>query len=192
MEAPSQSITQLLRAWNEGDQQALDELIPLVYGELRRIARHQARRLPKQTLQPTELIHEAFAQLAEGRQIEWQDRAHFFAVCARMMRFILIDRLRRRQRYPTVPLNDVEIMLPPEPEEDLLALDEALSRLERLDKQQSLIVELRYFGGLTIDQTAEVLQISPATVKRDWSQAKRWLKAEIEGVVDVADDALKE
>jgi RNA polymerase sigma factor (TIGR02999 family) len=188
----SQSITQLLRAWNEGDQQALDELIPLVYGELRRIAQHQARRLPNQTLQPTELIHEAFAQLAEGRQIEWQDRAHFFAVCSRMMRFILIDRLRRRQRYPTVPLDEVEITLP-EPEDDLLALDEALSRLESLDKQQSLIVELRYFGGLTIDQTAEVLQISPATVKRDWRRAKRWLKAELEGVVHVVrDDALKE
>lgn len=177
----SQSITQLLRAWNAGDRQALDELVPLVYAELRRIARRQARQLPRQTLQPTELIHEAFAQLVKGRQIEWQDRAHFFAVCSRMMRFILIDRLRRRQRYPTVPLDDVEITLPPEPEEDLLALDEALSRLETLDKQQSLIVELRYFGGLTIEQTAEVLQISPATVKRDWQQAKRWLKAELEG-----------
>jgi RNA polymerase sigma factor (TIGR02999 family) len=179
MEAPPQSITQLLRAWNEGDQQALNELIPLVYGELRRIARHQAHRLPKQTLQPTELIHEAFAQLADGRRIEWQDRAHFFALCSRMMRFILIDRLRRRQRYPTIPLDEVEITLP-ELDDDLLALDEALTRLETLDKQQSLIVELRYFGGLTIDQTAEVLQISPATVKRDWRQAKRWLKAELD------------
>jgi RNA polymerase sigma factor (TIGR02999 family) len=141
--------------------------------------------MPDQTLQPTELIHEAFAQLAEGRRIEWQDRVHFFAVCARMMRFILIDRLRRRQRYPTVPLDEVEITLPPEPEEDLLALDEALNRLEKLDKQQSLIAELRYFGGLTIDQTAEVLQILPATVKRDWRQAKRWLKAELEAARDV-------
>jgi RNA polymerase sigma factor (TIGR02999 family) len=141
--------------------------------------RHQARRLPNQTLQPTELIHEAFAQLAKGNQIEWQDRAHFFAACSRMMRFMLIDRLRRRQRYPTIPLDEVEITLPPEPDEDLLALDEALSRLETLDKQQSLIVELRYFGGLTIEETAEVLQISTATVKRDWHQAKRWLYREL-------------
>ena len=180
MEPTSQPITQLLRAWNAGDRQALDELVPLVYGELRRIARQQARRLPRQTLQSTELIHEAFTQLAEGSQIDWQDRGHFFAVCSRMMRFILIDRLRRRQRYPTIPLDEVEITLP-EPEEDLLALDEALTGLEPLDKQQCRIFELRYFGGLTIEETAEVLQISPATVKRDWQQAKRWLKAELEG-----------
>lgn len=180
MESTSQSITARLRAWDNGNQEALDELMPLVYDELRRVAQRQVRRLPGQTLQPTDLIHEAYTRLAELKQLGWQDRQHFFAVCARLMRFILIDRVRRRALHPLVPLDDLEKTLP-QPDEDLLALDEALRGLETLDKQQSLIVELRYFGGLTIEQTAEVLQVSPATIKRAWQQARRWLKAEIAG-----------
>lgn len=179
METP-RSITQLLRAWNGGDPQALAELIPQVYDQLRRIARQQARRLPGQTLQTTDLIHEAYTRLAALEEVAWQDRQHFFAACARMIRFILIDRLRRRERHAPVPVDEVEQALPT-PAEDLPALDEALSKLEKLDKQQCLIVELRYFVGLTIEQTAEVLQVSPATVKRAWQQARRWLKAEIAG-----------
>jgi RNA polymerase sigma factor (TIGR02999 family) len=193
MEPPLTQITQLLRAWSDGDQAALNELMPLVYDELRRVARaYVAKYAPGRSLQTTDVVNEAFVRLIEHGQITWKDRKHFFVVCARIMRFMLIDRYRRSQRNPTVPIDDVEIALP-QPDVDLLALDEALSRLETLDKQQSLTVELRYFGGLTIEETAEVLQISPATVKRDWSQAKRWLRAELEGVVQVvSDDALKQ
>lgn len=180
MESSPRSITELLRVWGAGDQQALNELIPQVYDQLRRIAHQQARRLPGQTLQTTDLIHEAYTRLAAPEPIVWQDRQHFFAVCARVMRFILIDRARRRARHPLVPLDEIEKALP-QPEEDLLALDEALDRLVALNRQQSFIVELRYFAGLTIEETADVLDISPATVKRHWEQAKRWLKAELEG-----------
>ena len=181
MDASSQSITQLLRAWSDGDQAALAALTPLVYDELRRVARrYVAKYAPGHTLQATEVVNEVFLRLVERHQMTWQDRQHFFVVCAKIMRSILIDRYRRRRLHPTVPLDEVE-MAWPEPEVDLSALDEALSRLEALDRQHSLVVELRYFGGLTIEETAEVLQISPATVKRDWEQAKRWLRAELEG-----------
>ncbi len=181
MKAKLPQITDLLRQWSDGDPAAPDELFPLVYDELRRVARaYVAKYAPGRLLQTTEVVNEAFVRLVEHERIEWQDRKHFYAVCARIMRFMLIDRLRRGHLRPTIPLDDLEIAAPA-PDEDLLPLDEALSRLETLDKRQSLVVELRFFGGLTEAEVADVLQISTATVKRDWRQAKRWLKAEIEG-----------
>jgi len=181
MEPPLPQITELLRAWSDGDQTALEQLIPLVYDQLRRVAKgYVAKYAPGHTLQATEVVNEAFVRLIEYGQITWKDRKHFFIVCARIMRFMLIDRYRRGQRNPTVPIDDVELALPAS-DVDLLALDEALSRLERLDHRQCQVVELRFFGGLTEEEAAEVLNISTATVKRDWRQAKRWLKAELEG-----------
>jgi RNA polymerase sigma factor (TIGR02999 family) len=182
--SPTQ-LTQLLRDWGAGDQQALDDLMPIVYRELHRLADHYLRReRPDHTLQPTALVHEAYLRLVDQRGITWQNRAHFFGVAAQLMRRILVDHARRHRaakRGGAAPKITLERVAAGSEEraEDVLALDEALSRLARLDPRQERIVELRYFSGLTVEDTAEALGISPATVKREWSMARAWLSREI-------------
>jgi RNA polymerase sigma-70 factor (ECF subfamily) len=180
------AITQLLRDWGEGDQQALDQLIPVVYRELHRLAEHYLRgERPDHTLEPTALVHEAYLRLADWHGVTWQNRAHFFGVAAQLMRRILVDYARRHRAAkrgagaPKITLSRAlgsgEERGDEEAAEDLVALDEALSRLAQLDPRQGRIVELRYFSGLTVEEIAEVLGISPATVKREWSMARAWL-----------------
>jgi RNA polymerase sigma factor (TIGR02999 family) len=178
-------ITRLLRDWHDGDQAALDQLMPLVYDELRRLARNYMRRQsPGQTLQTTALINEAYLRLVNLPDIDWQSRAHFYAVAAQAMRYLLIERARSK-RYAKrgggaqqVSLDEAA-MVSAGRSEELLALDEALTRLAALDPRQNRIVELRYFGGLTVEETAEVLGVSPVTVMREWAKAKGWLYREL-------------
>jgi RNA polymerase sigma factor (TIGR02999 family) len=179
------TITQLLIKWRDGDQAALDELAPQVYGELRRLARHYLRQeRPGHTMQPSDLVHEAYLRLVDEKEIDWQNRAHFFGIAAVRMRHILVEHARSRQAAKRgggeyrLSLSQADL-LAEKRDVNLLALDDALQRLEALDPQKSRIVELRYFGGLTIEETAEALRISPATVKRDWSMARAWLRSEI-------------
>lgn len=181
MEPPLTQITQLLRAWSDGDQAALNELMPLVYDELRRVAKgYVAKYAPGRSLQTTDVVNEAFVRLVEGGQVEWQDRKHFFVFCARIMRFILVDHYRRRRKRQDVPLDEVELeLLAPQRDVNLIALDEALSKLNALDPRASLVVEMRYFGGMTLEEIAEVLQVSLATVKRSWSRTRGWLYREL-------------
>ena len=171
----------MLANWSKGDESALAQLMPLVHAELRRIAQRQmGRERAGHTLQATALVNEAYLKLAGEGSFEWHDRAHFFAVCAQVMRHILIDHARAHARDKRgggaiqVSLNDGAI-IDAGPAEDVVALDEALRELETLDPQKGRIVELRYFGGLTIEETAEVLGISPRTVRREWRRAKAWL-----------------
>ncbi len=185
MTSTPDEITQLLIAWNQGDQCARDELTPLIYDELRRLARGYLRReRPGHTLQPTALVHEAFMRLIDQRQVNWQNRAHFFGAAAQLMRQILINHAEARRaakrggEAERISLDDVDHFAAAH-EIDLIALDEALRRLERLDPQQGRIVELRYFSGLTIEEIAEAIGVSPATVKRDWSVARAWLRREL-------------
>ncbi|TMQ54829.1 MAG: sigma-70 family RNA polymerase sigma factor [Candidatus Eisenbacteria bacterium] len=185
MATPPGEVTRILRAWGKGDQQALEKLMPVVYGELRRLAQHYLRReRPDHTLQATALVHEAYLRLVDQRAVTWQNRAHFFGVAAQLMRRILVDHARRHhaaKRGGTalkVSLNDV-VLAAEERAEDLVALDDALNRLAAMDPRQGRVVELRLFGGLTVEETAEVLRISPATVKREWTTAKAWLSREI-------------
>ena len=174
-------LTDLLLDWRRGDESALARLTPLVYDELRRIAhRYVQRERSGHTLQTTALVHEAYLRLAGDQRIEWQDRAHFFAVSAQVMRHILIDHARRR-RYvkhggdaPHVSLTDSNAMTPQRANE-LVSLDEALEELAKLDERKSRVVELRYFGGLSLEETAEVIEVSVMTVRRDWRAAKAWL-----------------
>ncbi len=191
MESPRPGeVTRLLLEWKGGDAAALDRLLPLVYAELRRIAaRHLRHERPGHTLQPTALVHEAYLRLVSAPELEWQDRAHFFGVAARLMRQILVDHARARQRAKRGgEVRKVSLDEAPEArvtaDVDLLALDEALGRLADLDPQQSRVVELRYFGGLTTEETAEVVGVSPATVKREWTLAKAWLRRELGGAGD--------
>ena len=186
--APDHSdITQLLIAWSDGRREALDDLMPIVYADLRRVAAGYMRReSPGHALQPTALVHEAFVRLVDQRQVKWRNRAHFFGVAAGMMRRILVDNARRRRaekrggEWQRVTLAGVEAAAPDANREvDVLALHEALERLAEFDPQQARIVELRYFGGLTIDETAEVVGISAATVVREWTIAKAWLRADL-------------
>ncbi len=181
-------ITGLLVAWKNGSPEALDELIPIVYGELRRLARRQlGGERPDHSLQPTALTHEAFLRLFGTRQISWQNRAHFFAVASQLMRRVLVEHARKRRTAkrgggPTRVTLD-EAKTPAEPVDvDIIALHEALTKLEEVDPRQSRVVELTYFGGLNTDETAEVLSVSPATVRRDWRVAKLWLRRALEGV----------
>jgi RNA polymerase sigma factor (TIGR02999 family) len=181
----SAGITQLLIQWRNGDQAALNELLPQVYGELRRLANYYLRQeRPGHTLQATALVHEAYLRLVDAKEIDWQNRAHFFGIAAVRMRHILVEYARSRQAAKRgggeyrLSVSEADERAE-EPDVNLLALDDALQRLEALDPQKARIVELRYFGGLTIEQTAEVLNISPATVKRDWSMARAWLRTEI-------------
>jgi RNA polymerase sigma-70 factor (ECF subfamily) len=183
-------ITQLLIEWNNGRNGALQDLLPLVYGELRRLAAQRLRReRPDHTLQPTALVHEAYIRLVDQRRVRWENRAHFYGVAAHVMRRILVDRARARkadkrgggwERVTLVgdktPNGGRDV--------DVLSLDDALQRLAALDPQQERIVELRYFGGLTLEETAEVIGISTATVKREWAIARAWLRAELSDQLD--------
>lgn len=188
MPSISHNTSQLLAAWGQGDEAARDELLPLVYEELRRLARHYlARERPDHTLQPTALINEAYLRLIDQSQINWQSRAHFFGIAARLMRQILINHAeahraaKRAGAAERLSLSYVDCVAGRAEQEeiDLLALDEALQRLARVDEPQYRIVELRYFGGLTVEETAEVMNVSPATVKREWSTARAWLRREL-------------
>jgi RNA polymerase sigma factor (TIGR02999 family) len=182
--AMSPDITGLLKAWASGDAGALEQLTPLVYHELRRIARRYMRQRPPQTLQTTALAHEAYMRLVGAEGLRWEDRAHFFAVAAQMMRRILIDAARARL---AAKRNDGALRVTFSPElpiasgQDtiLLALDDALRSLATIDARKARVVELRFFGGLSVDETAEVLQISPQSVMRDWRLAKPWLAREL-------------
>jgi RNA polymerase sigma factor (TIGR02999 family) len=174
-------VTQMLISYGEGDRAALDALLPLVYDELRMIARSYLRQeRPDHTLQPTGLVHEAYLRLINQKQVDWRNRAQFFALAASMMRRILVNHAeakraeKRGGRIERVSLDEVSVVFEDEPL-DLLALDEVLRRLEKLDKLKMEIVELKFFGGLTIDEIAEVTKISTATVEREWAFARGWL-----------------
>ena len=180
-------ITQLLHAWGDGDEHALDKLLPLVQGELHKLAhRYMARERPGHTLQTTALVNEVYLRLVRARDLPWQDRAHFFAVCAQSMRRILTDYARSR-RYAKrgggaqqVSLNEAP-EVSRQPRGDLVALDDALNQLAAVDERKSRVVELRYFGGLSVEETSEVLKVSPETVMRDWKLAKACLLRELSG-----------
>ena len=185
MTGADHDITALLSAWSAGDQQAFDKLVPVVYDELRRIARHyMEREAGGHPLQATALVHEAYIRLIDASRVQWQNRAHFYAVSANLMRRILVDYARSRNYAKRggaathVSLNDTAL-LSPERAPDLVALDEALDALAALDARKSRVVELRFFGGLNVEETAEVLQVSPRTVMSDWSFAKSWLLREL-------------
>ena len=187
MQSSAHEVTQLLRAWSEGDHEALDKLIPLVYEELHRAAhRYMAQERPGHTLQTTALVNEVYLRLVDIREVTWQDRAHFFAVCARLMRRVLTDfarsrgYLKRGGDSPHVAL-DQALLLCLEPPADLVALDDGLNALAAFDPRKSEVVELRFFGGLSVDETAEVLKVSPKTVDRDWKLARLWLLEEMNG-----------
>jgi RNA polymerase sigma factor (TIGR02999 family) len=183
--ASTQEITQLLRAWGGGDKAALEELTRLCYEELRRIARqHMRREQSGHTLQASALVNEAYLRLADWKNVEWQNRAHFFAMAARVMRNILVDFARKRGRAkrgaaPLLVSLSAAAHVSRERSADLLALDEALDALAALSPRQSRVVELKYFGGLTNEEAAEVLKVSPDTVRRDWRLAQAWLYREL-------------
>ena len=181
------SITQMLQEWSEGNAQALDELMPLVYRELHRQAsRYLRHERPNHTLQTTALIHEAYLKLIDQRDVRWESRTHFFAIAAQAMRRILVDYARTKRRNKrggddaTISLEEETILISTEGKGvDLIALDEALTRFAEIDPQQARVVELRYFGDLSLDETAEAMQISRATVAREWNTAKVWLHREL-------------
>lgn len=172
-------VSTLLRAWSEGDETALARLTPVVYQELRRLAHRQMKReWAQQTLETTALVNEAYLRLVDAQQVRWRDRAHFFAISAKLMRRILIDyarrhNLKRGAGVPHVSLEEVDLAAAADP--DLVALDEALEALEEFDPRKAKVVELRFFGGLSVDEVAEVLKIAPITVIREWNYAKAWL-----------------
>ena len=180
-------VTELLLAWGRGDRAALDELVPIVHQELRRLARLQMRgERDNHTLQTTALVNEAFIRLVDLRRIRWQDRAHFLALSARLMRRILVDhaRLRHTRKRGDGAVNvalDDSVVLSKERGPDLVALDDALESLTRMDPRKGQVVELRFFGGLSVEETAEALSVSPETVLRDWRLAKVWLLREVSG-----------
>jgi RNA polymerase sigma factor (TIGR02999 family) len=185
---PAGEVTQLLRQWSGGNAAALEKLLPLVYDELRRRAGAYLRQeRPGHTLQPTALVHEAYLKLVGGSSIDWKDRAHFFGVAARAMRQVLVDHARARQTakrgegHVRVELDAAGAVAAPARSLDLLDLDRALSRLAAMDERQSRLVELRLFAGLTIEEAAEVLQVSHATVSREWKHAEAWLQREMAG-----------
>jgi RNA polymerase sigma factor (TIGR02999 family) len=180
------ALTDLLVAWSAGDETARSRLIDAVYNELRGLARGYLRReRADHSLAPTALVHEAYLKLIDQRQVRWQNRAHFFAIAAHVMRRILVDHARtrgaaKRDGGQRVPLQDVQAVMDP-PEVDVLDLDAALDKLSSLDPRQSELVELRFFGGLTVDEAAAVMRIAPATVDRDWALARAWLFRELGG-----------
>ena len=189
---PPESVTQLLIDWSEGDQKALDKLMPLVYSELRRLASNYLRReRPGHTLQPTALVNEAYLKLIDQKNAKWQNRAQFYGVAAQLMRRILVDYARQhqaakrggsdQQRLSITSAGDLGAeQFASKPAIDLLALHEALEELAIIDPQQGRIVELKFFGGLSIEETAEVLGIGHATVERDWKMARAWLRRKLE------------
>jgi RNA polymerase sigma factor (TIGR02999 family) len=184
-EGEPEGVTGLLLAWNDGDESALEKLVPLVYQELHRLAKRQMQReRPDHNLQTTALINEAYLRLVDLRNVHWQNRAHFFALCARLMRRILVDFARSR-RYTKrgggkqpISLNEA-LVVSPQPSTDLVAVDDALNALTTIDARKGQVVELRFFGGLTSEETAAVLKVSPDTVRRDWKLAKAWLLREL-------------
>jgi RNA polymerase sigma factor (TIGR02999 family) len=182
---PQVEVTKLLLAWSAGDSSALEQLMPVVYQELRRLAkRHMGQERQGHTLQATALVNEVYLRLIDVNRIQWQNRAHFFAVSAQMMRRILVEFARRRHRQkrgdgvPLIPLDEA-LLLSDGKGADLLVLDEALTELAKKDSRMSQVVELRFFGGLSVDETAEVLKVSSDTVMREWKTAKIWLLREI-------------
>jgi RNA polymerase sigma factor (TIGR02999 family) len=190
MTSSPQAVTDWLIAWSDGDEAALDQLIPMVHEELRRLAKGYMRRerghRAARTLQTTALVNEAYIRLIDARRVQWQNRAHFFAIAARLMRRILVD-YARAQNYakrggglPQVSLDDAP-ELAAERAPDLVSLDDALEALSRVDERKGRVVELRFFGGLSVEETAEVLKVSPDTVMRDWRLAKAWLLRELSG-----------
>jgi len=186
----SADVTRLLLAWSHGDEAALKKLIPLVYRELRRLAhRYMRQERPGHTLQTTAVIHEAYQRLIDTPNVGWQDRTHFFAVCAQLMRRILVDHARSRgcqKRIGNIRLVPLEeaMMATSERTKDLVALDAALTALSAVDPRKGQVVELRFFGGLTAEETSQVLKVSPDTVLRDWKMAKVWLLRELAGGAD--------
>jgi RNA polymerase sigma factor (TIGR02999 family) len=178
-------VTQLLKAWQQGDEHAFDELMPLVYAELRQIARlHMRREKPGTTLQTTALANEAYVRLIDARQVKWRDRAHFFAMASRVMRRVLVDAARARhaaKRGGTSPrvTFDESLGVVAEQGVELAAIDDALAALEEVSERKARVVELRFFGGLTVEETAAVLKVSADTVERDWRFARAWLKREL-------------
>ncbi len=186
-DSSTHEITQLLQAWGDGDEQALEKLTPLVYEQLHQAAhRYMAREAPGHTLQTSALVNEVYLRLVNVREVSWQNRAHFFAVCAKLMRRILTDFARSRRyqkrggevRY--VSFGET-LVVSDEPRADVLALDEALITLAAVDQRKSQVVELRFFRGLTVEETAKVLRVSPETILRDWRMAKDWLLRELSG-----------
>ncbi|MBA3633768.1 MAG: sigma-70 family RNA polymerase sigma factor [Acidobacteria bacterium] len=179
-------ITQMLHEWSDGNHVALEELMPLVYTELhKQAARFLRRERQDHTLQTTALIHETYIKLIDQREVNWENRAHFFAIAANLMRRILVDHARAKHRekrggdYLKLPLEEAALVVSNEKTIDLIALDEALNRLAKVDAQQARVVELRYFGGLSLEETAAVLKISRTTVAEDWAMAKAWLHREL-------------
>jgi RNA polymerase sigma factor (TIGR02999 family) len=187
MSSSSSDVTALLRAWSGGNQAALDELLPVVYRELHRQAeRYMRAQPPGHTLQATGLVHEAYLRLVDGKQVDWGGRAHFFGVAAKAMRSILVDHARARKAAKRgggadqLTLDDADVSDGLGADElGVLDLDEAITRLAELDPRKASLVELRYFGGLNIEETGKVLGISPATVKREWRTARAWLRREL-------------
>jgi len=184
-EKMAESITQMLLRWSDGDRAALDQLLPLVYDELRRLAHSFLRRQPfHHTLQPTALVHEAYLRMVDQQRVSWENRAQFFGLAATLMRRILVDHTRQQMAAKRgggetrVSLSEAD-RLGSEPDINLIALDEALDELAALNPQHSRIVELRYFGGLTIEETAIALDVSHATVERGWNMARAWLRREM-------------
>jgi RNA polymerase sigma factor (TIGR02999 family) len=180
-----QDVTQMLAEWRNGDPGAFDRLMPVIYGELRRLAHNYMKRQPPgHTLQTSALVNEAYLRLAGQREVDWQNRAHFFAIAARIMRSLLIDHLRSRRFAKRgggarrVSLDEVAL-ISDQRSEELLALDQALTGLSAIDERKARIVELRYFSGLSVEETAEVMGLSAITIKREWLKAKAWLYREL-------------
>jgi RNA polymerase sigma factor (TIGR02999 family) len=185
-ESKTGGITQILREWSAGKREAFDELMPFVYEELhRQAARYLRRERPEHTLQTTALINEAYLKLIDQKEVDWESRTHFFAIAANAMRQILVDHARTKHRKKRggddiqVPLEETLMIATSEKDIDLMALDEALSQLEKIDARQARVVELKYFSGLSLEETAEALSISRATAAREWAMARAWLHREL-------------
>jgi RNA polymerase sigma-70 factor (ECF subfamily) len=187
MQAQGDTITLLLASWREGDRTALERLVPLIRGELRRIAqRHLGRERKNHSMQPSSLVQEAYLRLLPNRDTGWRNRAHFFAVASQVMRHVLVDYARQRRRVKRggalvrIPV-DAAVVLSPEQLEQIVAVDLALERLAKADERKSRILEMRFFGGLSVEETAEALGVAPNTVIRDWNFARAWLRRELGG-----------
>lgn len=181
---PTKEVTELLVAWSDGDEQALDELTPIIYSELHKIAkRYMLRERNDHILQTTALVNEAYTRLIDWKNAKWNNRAHFFGVSAQLMRRILVDFARKRPKVEGDEVRYVSlekaVSVSPKKDVDLVRLDEALKLLSKFDERKAKIVELRFFGGLSVDETAEVLDVAPITVMRDWKKAKAWLYREL-------------
>lgn len=195
-DVPQAEITTLLKRWQAGDRQALDEVTPLVYRELHQMAsRYLSRERPDQTLQSTALVHEAFLKLVDQKRVDWQSRSHFFGLAARLMRRILVDharhtrRIKRGGHQQKVQLEDAPELGASGPDPaDLITLDRAMEELERFDPRQCRIVELRFFAGLSVEETADAMTLSPATIKREWSIARAWLYQRMSSIPESGDE----